>query len=437
MNTDEGKRISRKKRKVARELTIEDFYFLRISYMWRWVKTQHFAFWAVCCYIFFEYSRPQAIFPSIDILPWAQVFILVSIIGAFLDPTVHWVRNPVNFALHLLAVLILASSLTAFNPEISRDNYIQYYSWYVVYFLIITIVNTRERFYIFFLLFFLSAEKIALGTAREWVMRGFGFTGWGLMGPEGYFQNSGELAILMLVLFPIAYFFYEYMKKRVSRYERLLLLIFWIAPILTIIGSSSRGAQVALAAQLLLMFYRQIFRVKRLVVMFILVTAIFYLLPDEQKERFAEAGEDKTSIQRLLYWKHGIQMIKDNPVLGVGYFNFPDYYQQYYSNDLLYPEAQLPHNIFIQLGTDVGVPGLLVYLFILLYGVFAYYRYSRIDESCAPILKGLSIGMLGFGIAGQFVSVAYYPFIWINSAMIVACISVYRLPQKQSGKTIK
>ncbi len=424
MISDKSTASGKIKRNEVRDMAIDNFYFLKIGILWRYMKTQHFSFWMICCYIFFEYSRPQAIFPAIDILPWAQIFILLSLMGAFLDPGVRWVKSPVNIMMHALAVWIYISSIYAFSPEVSKEHYIDFYSWYVIYFLIITIVNTRERFYIFMLVILLSMAKIAIGTSRQWVMRGFSFTGWGLMGPSGYFQNSGELAILMLMLFPLAYYLYEYLKKDVANWERWVLLVFWVSPILTILGASSRGAQVALAAQLLVMFYKQIFKFKRLVLIGFLVTTFYYLLPDEQKARFSEAGDDRTSIQRLLYWEHGLDMVKEHPLLGVGYFNFPVYYENYYPYDMLYERAQLPHNIFVQLATDGGIPAFLFYLFILVYGITASWRCRELEAGCVFVLKGLSLGLLGFGLAGQFVSVAYYPFIWIGIGLVVSCVSV-------------
>src|SRR5690606_21965812 len=105
----------------------------------------------------------------------------------------------------------------------------------------------------------LAAGKIALGTAKSWAGRGFSFADWGLMGPIGYFQNSGELAILMLMLFPLAFYLYQSVKNKIVWWERLLLILFWVCPILTVLGASSRGAQVALAFQLLIMFRKSIF----------------------------------------------------------------------------------------------------------------------------------------------------------------------------------
>ena len=39
--------------------------------------------------------------------------------------------------------------------------------------------------------------------------------------------------------------------------------------------------------------------------------------------------------------------------------------------------------------------------------------------------KGLDIGFIGFLIAGQFVSVVYYPFMWIYLALVVATKKIY------------
>lgn len=287
-------------------------------------------------------------------------------------------------------------------------------------------MNNRERFYIFIVIILISSAKIAIGTSKSWISRGFSFTSWGLTGPPGYFQNSGELAILMLTLFPVAYYLYVYLKPRIEKWEKVILIIFWVSPVLTILGTSSRGGQLALALQLLIMFYKKIFRIKQLVVIATLLYMVYNLLPDEQKARFESVGEDKTSIQRFLYWKHGIEMINESPLLGVGYFNFPAYYGEYYARDLLYPEAELPHNIFVQVGADAGYPGLILFILMLFRSIYIARKKSEFHHpsECDYLLIGFSLSLLGFVIAGQFVSVAYYPFLWVYMALVVACDSI-------------
>ncbi|MCW8193282.1 hypothetical protein F6455_00590 [Proteobacteria bacterium 005FR1] len=420
---------------MRKEITVEDFYAFRVGPMWSHFIRDNFSFWMICLYLFFEYFRPQAIYPAIDVLPWAQTFVILAFVGAFFDRSARWVSSPVNKWMVFFAIIIYLSSLFAYFPAVSREHYIDFYSWFVIYFLIVAIVNTRKRLYIFLMVFLFCSAKIAIGTSLSWASRGFSFTDWGLMGPRGYFQNSGELAILMLTLFPLAfYLFVELRKKGIRWWEKLLLLAFCAAPILTILGASSRGAQLALIGTLALMFRKQIFRVKPLIGVAALVVVGFFLLPEEQKQRFATVGEDRTSQQRLLYLENGWEMMKEYPVLGVGFFNFPDYYSMHYPEDIITvnERAELSHNIFIQVGTDAGFVGLAIFILLIISGLRVAFRPGKDeqrDEVFAGIGRGLGFGIVGFTIAGQFVTVAYYPFLWIGLALIVSLSNACRVKE--------
>ncbi len=413
--------------------SVEDFYAFKIGPMWQYFKSQHFSFWMICCYLFFEFVRPQALIPAIDFLPWAQLFLVGSLAGAIMDPSVKWVSSPANKWIILFLITICISILTAHYPEVSKKHFMDFFGWFVIYFLIINIVNTKERFYIFIIIFLFAAGKIALGTSKSWVFRGFSFTSWGLMGPKGYFQNSGELSILMLMLFPLAFYLYQAHKNSVKSWEKWLLMLFWVCPILTILGASSRGSQIALVCELLIMFRRGVVKPKLLIGVVLLSMSLFYLLPAEQKERFSKTGDDKTSQQRILYWGHGWEMLKENPWTGVGFFNFSPYYEDHFSSDMLYERAELPHNIFIQVGTDAGFIAVSIFAILILYCMIAPLKiiasnsYNNDNNNhINAIAAGLGFGVFGFFIAGQFVTVSYYPFLWIHLAFIVALSNILK-----------
>jgi len=419
---------------------VEDLYAFRFGSMWTYFKAQHFSFWMICAYLFLEFVRPQALIPALDILPYAQISLLGAMVGAVMDPTVKWVSSIANKLIILFFICILISIWFAEYPDVSKKHFMDFFGWFVIYFLIINIVNTKERFYIFLIIYLIAAGKIAFGTSKSWVFRGFSFTSWGLMGPKGYFQNSGELAILMLMLFPLAFYLYVALKNKAKTWEKFLLTIFWICPILTILGASSRGAQIALVCQLLLMFRRSLLRPKALIGVLILCTAIFYLLPQEQKDRFSSTGDDKTSQQRILYWQHGWEMMKRYPYAGVGFFNFSPYYESHFSADMLYPFAELPHNIFVQVGTDAGFFAVFAFAGLILYAIFASYSLTRFcikhaEPPWSSFIAGLGVGVLGFFIAGEFVTVTYYPFLWIHLAFIVSFNNV--IARKTNGPAVE
>jgi len=402
---------------------VESLYAFKFGALWACFRGQHFSFIMICCYLFFEFVRPQAIIHAINILPYAQIFLLGSMAGAFMDPSVKWVSSAANKLIILFFITILISIFFAMYPAISKKHFMDFFGWFLIYFLIINIVNTKERFYIFLTIYILAAAKIAIGTTKAWVARGFAFRGWGLMGPEGYFQNSGELAILMLMIFPLAFYMYHCLKTKVSSWEKWMLVAFWVCPIMTILGASSRGAQIALVCELLIIFRKSVVRPKAFIGVLLLCTTLFYLVPDEQKTRFSSSGDDKTSQQRLLYWQHGWDMMKEHPWAGVGFFNFSTYYETYYPDDMLFPHAELPHNIFVQVGTDAGFLAVFIFLTLILYCFIVSIKISRnkkISDLERHIAAGLGFGVLGFFIAGQFVTVTYYPFFWIHLAFICA-----------------
>ncbi len=405
---------------------MEGLYSLSPKAFWAQFRREGFAFWMICGYLFIEYVRPQSIFPAINFLPWASLFLLLSLIGLFFEKGSKWTAAPSNKWMLAFLVLILLSSWNAVFPEASFEKLDTFYTWFIIYFLIICIVNTRERFLIFLSVFVIATFKISLSLAIKWARRGFSFTTWGLQGPPGFFTNSGELAIQMCVFFPIAYVLAFGLKTYVSRNVYWILMLMPITAAMTVMGASSRGGQIALAAQILVMFWRKLYRPKVFIGLAIIGVVLYSILPDEQKARFSSSGDDRTSQQRLLYWEHGLDMIKERPLTGVGFFNFAPYYQRYFTDDMLYASAELPHNIFIQVGTDAGVPALLVFLMLIFQTIKINRSTIRIcrtnpsDSLFGQIAWSLNVALLGFVVAGQFVTVTYYPYMWINLALTVS-----------------
>ncbi len=425
--------------KYADSTTVPDLMFLQIKKLWSYWKSESMAFKCISLYLFVEFFRPQSIFPILDFAPWAQILLITSFLTSFMDRKASLKITGMHVLVLLFAVAIHLSFLVAFDVSWSQEYYKFFIQWLVVMFIATSIVTTKERIYVFFIVLFLCSLKIAIGTAKIWVFRGFSFTSWGLMGPPGYFQNSGELAVLMLILFPIGYYLYHRYKDDVRAWEKYVLLAATICPVLTILGSSSRGAQLALLAQVCIMFWRKIFRPKFLIGILVVGWLGWTVLPDEQKERFTSIGEDKSSIQRMLYWEHAWDMMKEHPALGVGYYNFIPYYTKHYPEDMLYGKAQLPHNIFFQIGTDAGFIGLIFYLLIIIASLtrrLPIKAGARVgdDEFFLLLWKALKLSVLGFVIAGQFVTIGYYPFLWILITFQTCISLVYRNLTKKDQK---
>jgi O-antigen ligase len=416
-----------------------NLYALRLMGLWHTFRRQNFPFLMLCCYFFVEYVRPQSIIPEIDILPWATLFSSLAFIGWAADPRRTLVRDTAHWIILLFFLIVLASSLNAYYPDVSFKNLEYIYVWVAAYFLIVSIVDSSEKFFLIMLIFLAASFKISLGLAWTWAGRGFAFEGWGLMGPPGFFENSGELAIQMAVYWPLAYAVLVCAKPFLPKWKLGVLYLMPITAALVILGSSSRGGQLALLVQLMLFFFfNRATRIRRLVLAAILAVGLWQTLPNEQKDRFMSAGSDVTSVQRLLYWERGVTMLSEHPLLGVGYFNFAPYFAKHFSEDLLVEHAQLPHNIFVQVGSELGYSGLFAYVLLIFYAFILGRKISYSSLPASSSITGLpesmgramNISLMGFIIAGQFVSVVYYPFLWIHLAFLVSLKNAVLKEQK-------
>lgn len=429
----------RRRIKSTGEIAIEEFYALKLRRIAMHMMREHFSFWMICCYLLFEYVRPQAILPSIDVAPWPSIFLGLAMVGRVMDRNTRWVSDPANLLISAFMLIFLAASISAFYPEWAWRQFPEMMSWFVVYFVVVNTVTTERRLLIFVGIFLFASYKLSFFGARTWIMRGFSFERWGIQGPPGYFMNSGELTVQMLMFAPVAYCLAVFLRPHLSRLKFAFLMTMPITAALTVLGASSRGSQLGLAYQGYRIFLQGRLTFKTVAVVAAILAIGWNLLPAEQKERFSAAGSDSTSVQRILYWKHGLEMIRDHPVLGVGPFNFPPYYEDHWPEDMLMGSAQASHNIFIQVGTDVGVTGLLIFV-ALIWRSFAISRSVRAmgldDKPFGALANGFMIGLWGFLISGQFVTIAYYPFFWINLAMTVALGSIASRCQQERRSAI-
>jgi len=138
-----------------KEIDIAEYYAVRPILIWKGFKQESPAMWWLCIYLFFEYVRPQSLYPAIDILPYAQISLLLACLFAYSNRNIKWVSNYGNVLFILFFIVVILSSVFAFRPSASFEKIDIIVNWVVLYFLIITVINTEKKLFIFLLLFFL------------------------------------------------------------------------------------------------------------------------------------------------------------------------------------------------------------------------------------------------------------------------------------------
>lgn len=412
---------------------MDKLYTLNPKALWSQFRKESFAYWMICLYLVLQYFDPLRIYNEFDFLPMDKLVLGLAVLTLPMDRCRRWVRDSTNLWMTLFWLATVASSAFATYPAISWSHWFDFFNWYVIYFLIINTVTTQERYFIFLTIFLLANFKLSFFGARTWMTRGFGFVSWGIMGPPGFFQNSADLSGEMLMFAPIAFELALFVKPRVKRITYWFLMLGAATGALTVLGASSRGSQVALGLQTTWVAIQRKLKLKVLVGIGLLAWLGWTILPAGEKARFTTAGTDNTSVQRLDYWKAGLKMIEHHPFLGVGYFNFSPVYAVHDPLKLMHGTAELPHNIFIQVGTDAGLLGLGIFLILISRHLWlareirhTCKREKNASEFAPCVARGLVVTALGFVIAGQFNTVTYYPFLWINLALMVSLANVVR-----------
>lgn len=414
------------------------FHSLDLGRIFKYPFTAGLTYFLVFFYLFLEYVRPQVIYPALDVIPWAQVTLIIAGISLLMSGKAARRFVTLDYLLFFFAAVVIASSFLAYRPSASFENLSDFFlTWLLVYWLITSTVKTERRFIVFMLAYFLWNLKMSQHAMRIFIGIGGGFQRWGATGAPGWFHNSGEMAIEMCIFLPLSWYFWLGIKDQLSRWKSLGLLMLPLSAAMAIIASSSRGGQLAAVAVVLAIIFKSKRRIRGLLVGATIAAIGFLLLPQEQIDRFSEMGSDKNSVSRLTYWSDALEIMNEYPVLGIGYKNWVPYYRNFYNSD-----GELPHNIFLEAGAELGYIGLLA-LFGLIGGTFIMNRRTRGLASNLPgpsrdmfssMAHGLDVALIGFMVSGFFVTVLYYPFLWVNLAFTAA---LFLSAQREYGRSLR
>ncbi len=160
-----------------------------------------------------------------------------------------------------------------------------------------------------------------------------------------------------------------------------------------------------------------------------LVMAVPEIVPLSLRERMAQtatqsSGEeklDKSSESRLILWNAALKMTSESPVFGWGFKSFPKLKGQYTETQV---DESDNHNMYLYLSSQMGIPAVLLYGFILwrMYrlGVYVYRgsrgRFTRtIGMSAAALAAGTFLVTM-FG--SRMVDICVTVYFWVTLAVV-------------------
>lgn len=367
-------------------------------------------------------------------LPLAQIAIIGFIVSFFLKKREHYNKNIQNVLILAYLFWFFISYLFSFEHDLAWQAWVDFSKWVIIYFLLINTINDRSKMYIFlFVLLFLNF-KYAQFASRLWIASGFysdprGLNAGGGIG-AGFFQNPNDFGVAINSVLGLSYCMMQSDLTRVAGFRmRWFHLICVVSMIIGILASSSRGAAVGLGAISLAIWYKSERKMISVALLIVFASILIGLIPEDNWARFQKMGteEDASGQSRLALWEAGMRMASEYPITGVGPNNFIYVNTQKYLSE----HHEVQHNVFVQAVSELGYPGLILFVSMILCCFYNQRKsrkillQKRIDE---PFLVGLSHGldlsMVGFVVNGFFITVLYYPFFWMLLILSVALIDI-------------
>jgi O-antigen ligase len=333
---------------------------------------------------------------------YGALFVVFLPIG-FIPPEIHSLLNRsmtvLAFLTWLFAVFFREFRITL---TISASLMLTFLAWGVVTLLWARYTNTGatllQAYTLRFVLFLLLIpNEIRTKKTLNGLMKTLALNGWLLMLVsvitillEGYesgarlklfSENQNTLGILALVTMTGVLWQAMQPSKRYRVLKMLIASVFLIMAIGLTALSGSRGSAISIVVTMLVFWFWKPTRLWGKISLIILVIAVIItpFVFTTILDRFAGTTKEAPLGGREVLWQRGSEIIKENPLLGVGIGNSS--FELKSSFGYWGPGWASMHNPILVIWSETGFPGLILYLSVLISAVCSFLRQYRLHRS--------------------------------------------------------
>ena len=364
--------------------------------------------------LFLQIIRPQDFVPGLHGLRLVLYLMVTLLIGLLFSPVEKkLVRSPQDRYAGLFFLAIVLSSFSIFWIPYIVDTAIETAKIALVYYVIVMISNTVKAFItIVWTMVILMGFVALLGVLQY---HGYDVSGAGMVFDTakgiwrirgiGNFDNPNDLAYSVVFVVPFSLGFLIQTKGFIGR---LFLLILLGIAIYCIYLTRSRGGQVAVVASLASWIYLWINnqKRKRQLIFFLIAATLAVVVVQSTGYR-----DDESAMGRVEAWAEGWQLLKANPILGVG----KDQFMEYHKLD--------SHSSYIRAGAELGLLGLYTYIG-MIYSVFLTIltlQKPYVDNKWRPYYAGFGSFFVSYALASVF-STRTYDTVFLTCVALVGAM---------------
>jgi len=358
----------------------------------------------------------------------SYLLIFIFLIKTAVSRDIKFIRSAISLLLLLFFIVILISAIRSQYPSESWRGFSRIPKYIFLFFSLQALFNSdRKRMSRFFWVIVTVAAVTFLNGIFQSI---FGFDIFKhntinkletLKRIMVTFADPNDFGAYIISVLPLTFLF---LNRGLSKSKRTILLIVCLLGLYCLFRTSSRGAWLGFLAGISTYFF--IYNKKIAIVIPIVIVLLLMIAPKGFERVTGLFKQEKNTVwERKILWNSALDMIKERPVLGKGVNTFSRYFPKYKPAD--YPDLRYAHNSYLQMASETGIFGLLLFLSIPLVILAKALRgiKRKIDKSIeGQILLGLIAGYIGF-LVHSFVdnnlfSLVLTTLFWIFSAYIVS-----------------
>jgi len=229
----------------------------------------------------------------------------------------------------------------------------------------------------------------------------------------GYSFDPNDSAAIFVVTLPLIYF----LSKQVRGIYKIFLYCVFSVLIFGLVGTASRGGFLGLFVIILLILFKDASHsfMLKITAVVIFGCTLIHFAPDAYWDRMSSISSEQDYNRtadggRVKLWKKGMQLMLQNPVVGVGAGAIET------AMGVSGARWMTAHNSFVQIGAELGVGGMVSFI-ALLWASISGMRRSQLQSSHAKGVSGeyiwlataIEVSLWGACVTGFFLSWAYSP----------------------------
>jgi len=202
-----------------------------------------------------------------------------------------------------------------------------------------------------------------------------------LTNPIPFMSHISYNPILCIAIYIV---FHQIMfNTSLSLFKRSACSFFALTMTINMFITGGRAGHVMFFAMLGILFIQSLMakKYKSVILILILIPGIFFTAYQTSHSFPTRVDDTISSIinyspnsvtalgNRITYWVNTLELIQENPIIGVGTGDFPDEYLKIHINNSATPTTKNPHNMYLLVQAQLGIFGLISLLSIFYYQI--------------------------------------------------------------------